>query len=635
MILSLFSACGEKPPKASESLSPSETPSEEQSSGPVFATLEIKYTNFLGSPLCDSYTTKIEVGQSFEVTSPIIDDYVTETPVVSGTMTKDGFYTSVIYFAESSTLEISYVDTQGNTIFPKHTDVYEYGEFYSVESPYVPFMKPNQARVSGYMKSNVSATVVYEFTEFPEDGVLGSSHDKFPSINLQTGFSLSYELVGVSSTKHQVASGIDFSICNGKLDAYVNGTYCGYYSYETASNPDEYDYTNDSVAKKDSSVFLTVSFNVDGSIKIYSDGYAILHFRPEEKDSSNKLSVKDFCKTVLNSINKNGITLKQNNLDEIIICNAVNDQGAYNLYKTVYKTLIINYLYENGTKAFGSITLQGKVNQSYDYPTKQLPGYTPSLQSVTGVLNKDKTINVIYKEQDLLLINYKCGDKVLGYDTRRSIEGNVYTVRPAQIPFYETKDTTKTVTAKKGLNVVDFNYNLSWKPIENCKAQSFSNLPSLDQSTGVSVSFYVKNINTDWQTTIFGKNFKIHLGCFTLYNNGNWWSDWYEGKHGQGNQNGNSWNAIVPYENEYFVTMSFNANGSITIYRNGQKVYLFTADTINTDNSSGVQVKTLTYTIIDELSKYGFTTENTNIRHLIVGSAVSDSDALNLYNDNK
>lgn len=76
----------------------------------------------------------------------------------------------------------------------------------------------------------------------------------------------------------------------------------------------------------------------------------------------------------------------------------------------VYKTLTINYLYNNNSIA-PSINKKLLVNTSYSFNSPVIEGYTFDKKIVSGVITKDETINVLYTK-DVLVDNEDSNEEI-------------------------------------------------------------------------------------------------------------------------------------------------------------------------------------------------------------------------------
>jgi hypothetical protein len=114
-----------------------------------------------GTQAARSFTAVYTEGTPYNVTSPTVAGYDTNTPRVSGTMRADTTL-NVVYTKHLYTLTISYVYTDGTEAAPEYQVTLPYGESYSVVSPAIYGHNMNYKQVVGEMPArDVSYTVRY------------------------------------------------------------------------------------------------------------------------------------------------------------------------------------------------------------------------------------------------------------------------------------------------------------------------------------------------------------------------------------------------------------------------------------------------------------------------------------------
>lgn len=128
--------------------------------------LTIKYLDVRDDSIVfEQYIESIQYTKSYNVTSPTVEGYTCRTILVSGTMPADNHVVTVYYDPISYSLTINFVNDKNHVIVPQITDVVEYKESYSYETPVVDgFIIPSEynPNVSGSMPaSNTVITVKY------------------------------------------------------------------------------------------------------------------------------------------------------------------------------------------------------------------------------------------------------------------------------------------------------------------------------------------------------------------------------------------------------------------------------------------------------------------------------------------
>lgn len=128
---------------------------------PIECTLTI---NYLKESVLDSTTTvALKYNDNYSIVSPIIPGYVTDWPVVSGTITTDTAL-DVNYIKANGRLTINYIYGDTNELITVHETTMNEGNMFSVPSPDVPgyeLADPAQAVISGQMDADGETFRVY------------------------------------------------------------------------------------------------------------------------------------------------------------------------------------------------------------------------------------------------------------------------------------------------------------------------------------------------------------------------------------------------------------------------------------------------------------------------------------------
>ena len=181
-----------------------------------------------------------------------------------------------------------------------------------------------------------------------------------------------------------------------------------------------------------------------------------------------------------------------------------------------------------------------------------------------------------------LLINYKLPDGTLiDSHTQEVKPGEGYSVASPKVKFMAPSITTVEGTMDADGEVIDVFYDYSAEAMEK-EVSPGKDMGKLyvDEKKGLSLSYVMKGSSGDWEQVFQGNTFAIYNGCIRVREANPakvYASDWYDGSNAV---NGASWNALLSSDSEeILVTWSFNANGSITVYKNGKMVFLFSAST--------------------------------------------------------
>ena len=140
-------------------------------------TLTIYYKYADGTTAATTYTKKMDVGSTYNVSSPTITNYHADKTSVSGTLNADTTVT-VYYSKDQYTLTIYYKYTDGTTAATTYTGKMNVGSSYSVTSPTIEDYVADKTVVSGTLSGNKSVTVTYSVrtpdVSFEADGGSGN-----------------------------------------------------------------------------------------------------------------------------------------------------------------------------------------------------------------------------------------------------------------------------------------------------------------------------------------------------------------------------------------------------------------------------------------------------------------------------
>ena len=184
--------------------------------------------------------------------------------------------------------------------------------------------------------------------------------------------------------------------------------------------------------------------------------------------------------------------------------------------KTCY-TVTVNYLYSDGSVALESFVGKYELGTTYDIQSPIIDNVSPSIENVSGTINEDTEITVTY----------------------------------------------------------DYNNSVSDDILKGQKI----NTPIVDFEKGLSISYVISGSTSDWDQIFRGDKWAIHNGNVRIFDDMPckiYQYDWYDSKN---SVNGASWNELLTFpDEEILVTWSFNADKSISVYKNGVKVFHFASN---------------------------------------------------------
>ncbi|MBQ9987013.1 MAG: InlB B-repeat-containing protein, partial [Erysipelotrichales bacterium] len=126
-------------------------------------TVAIKYVSEEGEELRPSTINSHEIGTDYSYTSPQIEGYNCETPIVSGKMPAQNVVVIVLYTKVKYTVTIYFTCSDSNVELPETiVEEYKHGESYSITVPTISGYTPTLNVVSGVINAdNVEVTVHY------------------------------------------------------------------------------------------------------------------------------------------------------------------------------------------------------------------------------------------------------------------------------------------------------------------------------------------------------------------------------------------------------------------------------------------------------------------------------------------
>ncbi len=145
------------------------------SPSPESYTFTINYQYENGSQAAQPVTRSLEAGSSYEITSPIIEGYTADRPVVSGTMPEEDLTVAVTYTADpppepqAYTLTVNYRYENGSQAAQPVTRSLTAGSSYEITSPAIEGYTADKPVVSGTIPAeDLTVTVTYTAVPPPE-----------------------------------------------------------------------------------------------------------------------------------------------------------------------------------------------------------------------------------------------------------------------------------------------------------------------------------------------------------------------------------------------------------------------------------------------------------------------------------
>lgn len=183
-----------------------------------------------------------------------------------------------------------------------------------------------------------------------------------------------------------------------------------------------------------------------------------------------------------------------------------------------------------------------------------------------------------------LIVNYKYanGEKIKS-EKIKVAPGETYSVESPAINFMAPDKAVVEGTMDADGEVVEVVYDYSNEPISNPVPGYRYDKFMVDETKGISFTMTTNGAYRDWEEMIAGDTFVVFNGCLR-YRDSQYpqafSGDWYDGGASEAALGRNYWDALLTRfdRNEIVVTWSINPDGSITAYKNGEKVLFFDAN---------------------------------------------------------
>lgn len=271
---------------------------------------------------------------------------------------------------------------------------------------------------------------------------------------------------------------------------------------------------------------------------------------------------------------------------------------------------------DNGGIVAAPFEYRGETLATTPYPANEVTGtyniiyhdYTDFTKLVCNtekqiILNADGTVDGNYrgtwsqaKDSPYITINFTRFGEMKGVLLKQKMEGLNYEslcfsiIGKGNIPMWGYKNVDSVIadaTSGLGGDVVSnvlARYSTS-KQFNDATAST-----EITPSTGLSLSFYVSGLASDWDVVAKSTDDKFRLHLSVLHYGG---SDFYEAKAtvsaeaaAAGYTSANIWEAFL--KGNYYVTVSYNTDGSIAYYRNGKLMLTYSSGTTPSWNDPNV-----------------------------------------------
>lgn len=594
--------------------------------------LTINYTGAANVP--EQYEEEVTFDQPFEVVSPEIKGHTADLTTVSGTMNQVGGMTYTVKYSPNK-YKLTAIYKYGENVLKTTETQVEYGTSLTVEPEQFAFYKAKEAGKTLTIDDHDETLVfTYDFDDTVIANPAGVSVVGLPMFNQSTGFSIKFNFAGTTvSDWIRIISGYNyinndknnnediFKIYNGCIDSYLENTsedtYTGNFCDGAQGNPKDYGMSWDALVPYGNTIEVVMSFQTDGTIRMYRDGRCVLRFNADTESgnnqfthAANKYTVGMFTQKVIEYISQYGFQIA-NMPDGMTISN-------FSVGPAVeYSTVTVEFKSEGGKTLASPVIFKEYIKgTAYSYTAPEVVAHEvhADMATISGTASgTDETITVLYKKVSNIITVNSYVDTLLIGTKEIAVEPNIsYTIEVPQYSFYKTTDVAQTIQLTEEDVTVDLRgYSLdTTQTIVKPNGQKFGPFPMITNNTGFDVSFDLTGVDNDWVQLFHTANTLIFDGCIRYMPNGKAWSDWYDGTHGYGdsykNQFGSAgWNNVVPYANKIRITVSFRPDGSLYFYRDGKLALTFFATSRNA-NANTNQISDLVYGFINDVATDGF-----------------------------
>ncbi len=594
--------------------------------------LTINYIGSDNNP--ETYVAEVAYDSTFEVATPAVKGHTADMATVSGTMNSvDGLVYTVKYTPNKYKLTVNY--KCGENVFKTTQTEVEYGTSLTLEPEKFAFYKTTATSTDLTIDDHDEVVeFAYDFDSTPIANPAGLYVNGLPMFNQTTGFSIKFNFSGsmVSDwvriiSGHNILSTADvdnediFKIYNGCIDSYLEygkaDSYTGNFCDGAQGNPGDYGMAWDALVPYGKTIEVVMSFQADGTIRMYRDGRCVLRFDANTTSGNNNFGNKDntytvsmFTQKVIEYIATYGFQVAEMPEGMTISNFSVGPAVEYN-------TVTVEFKSEGGKTLANPVVFKEYIKgTAYSCNAPEVVAYEVHADQATvsgTVADENETITVLYKKvSNIITVNTYADTLLIGTKEIAAQPNSSYTVEVPQYAFYKTTDVAQILQLEEEDVTVEFRgYSLdTTQTIAKPNGQKFGPFPMVTNNTGFEISFDLTKVYGDWVQLFHSNNVLIFDGCIRYMPNGKAWSDWYDGDYGYGasykNQFGTAgWDNVLPRDNSIRITVAFRPDGSLYFYRDGKLALTFFATVRNKDANAN-EISDLVYAFINDVATDGF-----------------------------
>lgn len=342
------------------------------------AKVVVKWVDEEGKDLTPSETITGKVFDPYETQAKDFYGYrLSSTPAnASGTMTEDDITVVYIYTQKQASVTANYLNEQNEVLSDPVIVTGNVGDSYST----------NSKEIYGYTLKEVQGESSGRFTE--EDTVVNYIYElKDASV-----------LVNYKDENNEPLT--DSITIEGKVFDIYNTENKTFYGYELSAIP-----SNASGTMTEGQTVVDYVYRLKNTSVLVN--YVNEDFQPIAESETINGKVFDSYTTIPKTIYGYELTATPSNSEGEMTENQIVVNYVYRLKDS---SVFINYINEDGKQIAESVTIDGKVGQTYTSDSKEIYGYelTAIPENATGIFSEEQTIvNYVYRLKDSsVIVNY-------------------------------------------------------------------------------------------------------------------------------------------------------------------------------------------------------------------------------------
>ncbi|MGN1235494.1 MAG: MucBP domain-containing protein, partial [Christensenellaceae bacterium] len=610
--------------------------------------LSIRYVDEEGNLLAPVLHKAVEPGKGYQISSPRIPGYTTDTNEVVGRMGEESVEIEVVYRAIGmKTLTILSVFEDGSEALASQTYEYSTGSWYSVQMPLMAGYSASDEVLSGNLSEDTTRIVVYQKDPYQKatvayDRIVNPAPLRNTNASKENGLFVSFFLAGSQSENSwgSLLNAGGWKITYGNLDAFPMANFNawpgltehgGAWDALITANP----------------IHVIVNVTMDG-IAIYKNGALAIYYGADEwmnalEGEKTKMTVSTFITEFLNYAEQDILCIgdKCYDITNIRAGVALNETEIEMEYRRAIgenpHVVTVAHVDENGQAIASSETVFVEEGSTYTAAAKQILGYEAT-EVPTATVYSDRVLLVKYTSVNVYNVNvtyvYEDGSEAAPPVRYQVNEGTAYSLPSPYIVGYTTDDQLyegSGLTADLNAQVVyrEDRWQRMFEGLNGRLTQTthLQANPAVTQDTGISFSFFLSDAAAvgDWSSLINAGGLKITYANLDSWpaNEHNMWP--------AATAFGGEWNVMLTaIEGDYF-TINLDARG-VAFYKNGTKVLFYAAN----ETMNGTGVYQVSQFVTDFISAYltngaEFGEVLATIRELKVGVGQTDYEVLATY----